>query len=426
MMPNFYIGNLYFVLELLIAELIFLYPTPKRSKFPLRFIGAISIAVLISCLFPSNINGIFPVLQLLLRSFCIFAFSVTAMLFCFRLPMWNLLSLCIAGYCVQHIAYRLSDILRQISILADVVPSMGHRRSLEILCMVIVYIFCFITYGRYSARHECWRNNDFRLNAITMLILFLCIVVSRTSRLFDNARPSISSSIYCIICCLLALFIQFHLHRMIIFNNERLVMERLWQEERKQYTISKNVIEDINIKVHDLRHKLTTYQRYLPQEEIDSLAHHIDIYDGAIHTGNEALDVLMTEKSHTCKQLGIHFSCLGPGKLLSFMRTMDIYSLFGNAVDNAIEAVEKLPEEKRFIELSIEQRGAFVFASVVNYFDGQLELRDGLPQTTKTDHPGYHGFGIKSMKRIAERYQGGVSVAVNDDCFFLNIYLKND
>ena len=94
-------------------------------------------------------------------------------------------------------------------------------------------------------------------------------------------------------------------------------------------------------------------------------------------------------------------------------------------MDNAIEAVAKLDHaEKKLIDVSIEERGDMFFIGVTNYYDGVLYMEEGIPQTSKADEPGYHGFGIKSMRLIAAKYAGEVAISANDDLFSLNIYLK--
>lgn len=412
-------GNLYLVIELMLAELIFLYPAPKRKGFAWRLMVFTVLAAAVSVLIPRFSWGGWA---MVLRSTMVFCLSMAAMHACFALPTWNLLSLCMAGYGAQHIGWRLCAIVLMTPLGAQWANS---SRLVEVASMALVYLVVFLTYGRYSARHACWRNSDKRLNAVSALIFCLCIVLSRLPRALGEQGLNITGSVYSILCCVLALFIQFHLHQMVLLAGENRLLERLRQEERKQYIISKNAIDDINIKVHDLRHKLAYYRDKLPQEEIDSLSRDIEIYDGVMHTGNEALDVLMTEKVHHCRRLGITLTFTGPGEALSFMSTMDIYSLFGNAVDNAIEAVEKLPPEKQVIDVSIARRGEFVFLSFTNFVEGAPVFLDGLPQTTKKEETSYHGFGVKSMKRIAARYHGELTASVSGGCFYLNIYLQD-
>lgn len=420
----FQIGNLFLTGELLAAELIFLYPAPRRHAAALRLaVGALAALLAASCLPWVNIPGLIA-LPYIIRSIALFVLSVAVMALPYNLPLPALISMCVAGYAVQHIAYRASWLLGRTPLLAGIAWGPLQRdRVLELLCVAVVYSLMLATFGRFSAKQRCYQNYEPLLSAVSLLIVFICVVLTRLPRMLGGEGISVVDSIYSILCCYLALFIQFNLYRAMMLTSENRLMERLRQEERKQYEITKDTIDSINIKVHDVKHKLAAYRGSLPPEELDDLQRDIDIYDSLVKTGNAALDVLLTEKSIRCQHLGIRLSCAGDASTLGFMKTADLYSLFGNAVDNAMEAVERLEEEKRLIDVSIEPRGDFVFLSFVNYFAGTLEVQDGLPRTTKTAEPGYHGFGLKSIRRIAEKYGGDLSASAKGEMFHLDIYL---
>ncbi len=111
------------------------------------------------------------------------------------------------------------------------------------------------------------------------------------------------------------------------------------------------------------------------------------------------------------------------GKLLSFMKQSDIYSLFGNAVDNAIKAVERLSDdERRYISVRVRSEKGMIVIHFENYYEGNLTFHKGMPQTTKEDKR-YHGFGMKSIRMIVEKYQGHFSVKAQEGIFTLNILL---
>ena len=115
-------------------------------------------------------------------------------------------------------------------------------------------------------------------------------------------------------------------------------------------------------------------------------------------------------------------TCLVSGELVSFMDRMDIYSLFGNALSNAIESVERVPdEEKRCVNVIVRNANGLLTIHVENYFEGTLELKNGLPVTDKDSN--YHGYGMRSMARIAEKYGGELTVSVSGNKFNLDIVL---
>ena len=147
----------------------------------------------------------------------------------------------------------------------------------------------------------------------------------------------------------------------------------------------------------------------------------ISIYDAKIETGNQSLDVLLTEKSLYCEQNGITFSCMADGEKLDFLDGSDLYCLLGNIVDNALEAVKAISEqERRVINLLVKAQGNLLMIQEDNYFDGTLTFRDGLPVTTKEDK-NYHGFGMRSIRMIVQKYDGELTTYVDGDVFHLNI-----
>ena len=111
------------------------------------------------------------------------------------------------------------------------------------------------------------------------------------------------------------------------------------------------------------------------------------------------------------------------GELVEFMDNMDVYSLFGNALSNAIESVSRLPDENdRCIGIVVRNIGGMLIIHVENCFDGKLKMENGMPVTLKEDR-GYHGFGMKSMQRVAEKYGGEMNVTANGNKFNLDILI---
>ena len=98
---------------------------------------------------------------------------------------------------------------------------------------------------------------------------------------------------------------------------------------------------------------------------------------------------------------------------------MDIYSLFGNLLDNAIHAVQELEDERRIISLTIKQRGELLSINSYNCYTGDMVIQDGVPVTS--GDPKYHGFGTKSMVAIVNKYGGTVSFQARDGVFNLNM-----
>ena len=133
----------------------------------------------------------------------------------------------------------------------------------------------------------------------------------------------------------------------------------------------------------------------------------------------------MTEKKLQCEQENIELTYMIDGEKLNFLKETDIYSLFGNALDNAINSVRSLKcKEKRIISLIVKETMGLVSIHIENYYQGDLDFKEGLPMTTKKDK-NYHGFGMKSIRFLTEKYDGELSITADDDVFSLNIIFQN-
>ena len=414
-----------FLLEMILAELIFLYPADKRSRFPLRLSLVLLVFLAGALLFRTEAQLTRSLLSQVGTFAGLFFLTVAAMGFCFRLSFPSLFSLCVAGYAVEHIAYHVSKIVQTLTGLF-VGASLGPLQDWELMELVVfppVYLIALGTIGYFAAKNECWKKTDMRFNALSIAVVFICVGLTRLVNSYGEEQ-SIPVSFYAITCCLMALVVQFVLYRTVDLRTENTALNLMWQEERKQFELSKKTIDTINIKYHDLKHRLRDMR--LPAEEVESIKDAVRIYGSRIRTGNDALDVLLTENSLRCSEEGIRLTFMGNGADLSFMQVMDVYSLFGNAISNAVEAVEKLADpEKKIIDIVSERRGDMVSIHISNYFDGKLLLEDGMPVTSKTWEEGFHGFGMKSMKLIAEKYGGSLSASADGDLFTLDVYLMN-
>lgn len=198
--------------------------------------------------------------------------------------------------------------------------------------------------------------------------------------------------------------------------------EKAFFDSYKEKTeIQEKNMELINIKCHDMKHQLRTLLegQNLDQEFIEETQKTISIFDAQVKTGNDTLDTLLTQKSLVCDANKIQLTVMLDGSALSFMSVQDINSFFGNAIDNAVEYLLNVDEEKRFIRISSAQNGSVFSIRVENYCEKELRFRkNGLPETTKGDD-GYHGFGTKSIRTVAQKYGGDASFAREDDLFIV-------
>lgn len=227
--------------------------------------------------------------------------------------------------------------------------------------------------------------------------------------------------------CAVMLYFQYTLFSKSAIKQELAALKRIWHQQKQQYQLSRETIAIINRKCHDLKHQVAAMrvmsgpderERYLSEVEES-----VRIYDAIFQTGNEVLDTVLTEKSLTCEANEIALNCVVDGRPLAFLDPVDLYSMLGNALDNAIEEVRRFEEkEKRIIDVLIRAENRLLLIQIINPVAGELTFRDGLPASTKADD-GYHGFGLKSIRYTAQKYDGFITINLEHGCFVLRILL---
>ena len=181
---------------------------------------------------------------------------------------------------------------------------------------------------------------------------------------------------------------------------------------------------------HDLKHQVAAIRAELDPgraarsfEELESQIAQIGQH---YHSGHPVLDVILTAKGKVCGAEGITFTAVADGSLLAGMSSMDIATLFGNALDNAIEASRRVGEpSKRLIKLALFQRGRMLVLRVDNWFDGQLRTDAGGRLTTIKADAMRHGWGVKSIQWTARKYGGQAVTRARDHWFTLTVLLPS-
>ena len=204
-------------------------------------------------------------------------------------------------------------------------------------------------------------------------------------------------------------------------------VQNVLQNQYMQYKQSRESIELINYKYHDLKHQIAVLRSEEDpkkrEEFLNRMEEEIRQYEAQNKTGNKVLDTVLTTKSLYCAKHGITFTCVADGTLLDFMDVMDICSIFGNALDNAIECELKIPEkEKRLIHVTVSKQKQFLILRFENYCEEKLQYQEGTPVTTKKEKD-FHGYGLKSIQYTVNKYDGAVSVNLEDNWFELKVLI---
>lgn len=412
-----------YLIEIIAAEYLFLGPYRKRKSFFLR--SAISLIVLLAL---GAVTGI-PAAAGLPRFLWFFAAMtccIVGVCCCYEEDVFTLTTSCVAGFATQHIANK-------VTILLDLIPtvrwieehSITMRALFEVLVFSYVYLIIYLIFGRRRTNTKA----NIHLQVLSLFIIITCIGVNRlvVDSAVGNVYFDIASSLYAILCCVFALIIQFTVTKWQQADTERLLTAQLFSESRKQYeqwSVNAGMIKEW---IHDLRHLMNRIERLASQKQVDipdisKVRAAVDRISPTARTGNDALDILLRNMDDLCRQNSITLQCVAYADCLKYFDGMKLYFLFANAIDNAMEGVSGIEDpEKRLIDISIRAFGDTAAIHIWNYFKGPIAFASGLPVSSKQEE--LHGFGMKSMQRIVDEFDGVMHAHTEGEIFNLDIML---
>ena len=414
----FHIGIYHgYIIQLLAAEMIYTATLHQRDHFGLRLGFGVLIYGLSSVIIINLGNRYIPGMS----SFSVFLASLLLGVWCFRNPFREILFCCVAAQLTQNLAHDIENLIYQP--FQDVFSGVRWP-ILSVVVMILVYAVC---YRVFAKRLE--RQKQEKVNGIYIYVLSIASALFVYSMQYLFQRYQIDRLWIAwpplILCCAFGLCVQFGLLALTSEREERKVLERLIESERRQHELREESIDIINRKAHDLKHQISRFRTAggIDDPELAEIESAVEQYEITFETGCRTLDVLLAEKQLQCRKDQIQMSAMVQGEVLSFLKAGEIASLFGNALDNAIECERSIPEPtKRYVALNVFERKNLVCIRVENYCPMERVLVRGLPVTTKEDH-GIHGFGMKSMQYIAQKYGGTLHIDTDDDLFVLCILL---
>lgn len=429
MFQSIHLTNVEIILEVLIAGHLFARFLPSREHYVPRLLLTAILCVFIAYYFPVP-ESIQPSLVIGwgIFMYAFFFLVVGISLYCcYKENIWAILFCTVSGQSVQTLSSSANMILTYGLQMLTVSMS---KTTIYLITVPVTFAICFLIFSK-----KLHKNPEIKIAHRSQLLLAIAALFTElflTSGAIGlkqvNEEPAYLLLIhsYAGLACIFILALEFSILSNKKLESDLMIMDKLLEEEKKQYQISKQNIQMINLKCHDLKHqirRLRVNQDVIDREELKEIEDTVGIYDAVTRTGNDALDVILTEKSMLCERETIQITCMAQGERINFMSSSDIYSLFGNALDNAIEAVLRLSEpEKRNISINVRENHNMIIIHLENYFDGTLNIEDGLPKTVKNDTD-YHGFGMKSIQMIAEKYQGIVTFHAQDHIFNLDVII---
>lgn len=408
----------------------------KRPLFPLRAVASLLFMCFISwgMRYVIDLHLVGPMWQGVGYSLHLLVMSLLYMasyFFCYRATPVELIYVDLLALTIFKIAWNTFKVF---AAGANMVQETPLWTQYSIMGSIVSYL----TYGTVCLL-TCWLHHKIvkklpdKADTFSMLIsygAFLCcqIVLEFCGRVFTADASSLFLYYLCALLYTLSTYVVLLvISQLTYYRRDNEDMHNFIKNKAQYYQMSHDGITSLQIKCHDLKHQIAAIRTQAEKENfdkyLDQLEDSIIEYGTVVECGHETINIVLTEKNILCSTCGVKFSYIIDGTLFNFMSEMEIYSLFGNALDNALESCTKVTApEKRFISLKAASRGDMVILHVENAFEEALNMVDGMPQTTKKGSG--HGFGLRSIQSIAEKYDGVATVQASGDLFKLTVLMK--
>lgn len=319
---------------------------------------------------------------------------------------------------------------------ADLEP---HNNTIYIcvqLCVATIFISMFyFVFTRYLPKMIDTYTNKKVWNTLWIIPLTLtAILVVFPLDAGQNALSYLIVSLFLYIGSLLIYYMlglmmeqSILASKLLLENNEK---EKQLIIEQSQYKVLFSGIEQTRMASHDLRHHLQAIMAYCKDGENDKLLAYIEQYSASLPGGavtvfcdNPMLNKLLSYYFGLAKEKGIavDFKAALPEKIA--VSEPDLWVLFGNCIENAIEACNRQTSGEKYIRLTVKLKGSMLGITLDNSYEGDIKKSDS-GVFTSSKNANRTGVGLVSVQTVVEKYHGALRTEYDGRQFCLSVALS--
>lgn len=336
----------------------------------------------------------------------------------------------------------------------DIYVAMGGHVN-EVFCVLRLVVLCLLipVVRKFRRSDICRQIGEYRTLLLIVGAVLSALVLEYQNFLeygftySSTGFPAVTSALRNSFLGLMTSVILAAAAGMLFFKNRNIRRENdflLMKEEMEQqkYKELSAAVEKNRELVHDVKNHYLVIREYIRDGDYESLAGYIDGLhkdfartDSWVYTGNFVLDLILGQKRLTAQGQGFSFELqASPLSGLPFS-DREICSLFGNLLDNALEACERVRQRKEEnaaakgapgreeipeIMVKIEQQNQMLFIEISNSTDEIPEQKERGFQSSKND-PSLHGYGLKSVERIVADHDGVIRYDADGRSFTVTV-----
>jgi sensor histidine kinase YesM len=206
-----------------------------------------------------------------------------------------------------------------------------------------------------------------------------------------------------------------------LFEQQSAMQYRYYENIENKYIQSRKILHDMKNHIQAIESLYKTSGDNEAKKYTSEIFHMIDELGYKKYISNKILNLILNDKIQLANQLGIEFKTDIDDVNLNFITDFDMTTIFGNLLDNAIEACKDL-ENNKIVRVRINQFHNFIIINIANTLNKHPNLHNGKLETTKNGHS---GIGLSNVRKTVERYNGDLNIYFEGNRFEVNINMSD-
>lgn len=384
------------------------------------------------------IRGISVVFYLKVLNFALTVLAAWAVLFCYsgnlkKNFIISFISKAVMSFSKLIVIFALNSIINTTE--SQAAATEYNLTSTVISCFIaymIIKIICILHKDKDS-----WERPGRVLYWILFSLIFIINVTACCLLYLIQANTPVGSLYYilsavCTCGLLYATFLTLYLHKNIIKQSEEESKQKIYEQyEREQTKYIEEVMSSQN-KIRQLRHDLKNHnialRAYFESGDTEGGIKYLDNIDeitrqmslGSVNTGNIVIDALVNNKQRIAEEKKIKFTAFLRVPERLYIDSTDICIIFGNALDNAIEACDKVKDKERWISVY----AIYENKSLICRFENSAPPDSDVNLKTTKKNKGEHGFGIDNIKTALSKYDSRYNIMLKNSVFTFSFVIN--
>ena len=276
-----------------------------------------------------------------------------------------------------------------------------------------------------------------------LFFIYLCVPVSTLGTMLTVFYSGVDFAGHLMLRTIMTLFFIFMvLGNMVLFYAFQKHTEDINESARQEVElIHKNaeidrltkiaeMNDDYSEVVHNMTHSLKAIEQLAMEHNVENIREIVEDLTGRLtqreiyeYSNHRMINTILSEYVTKAEKSKIKFDVyVEPGCIIKQVKDIDLASMFGNVLDNAFEAADKVNDPSVIFRMFMHEKGKMCIIKVVNDYGEDIIEKNGEVRTTKKDK-GIHGIGLKSITKTAEKYDGSFSYYTQDKKFYAVLIL---